>query len=259
MNYDTSIVSEFAYLLYRCMRLYTNWFITNPMWDWFLYCVCMSAVAPVIVIGTEAYLMDWMNSSGGWLTGFINSFVNVVIFNYYFEKVCQENSLDLVRQEHLAAWFYGDDNIWSVSDTVAPFFTMKKLGAFISKNFGMEYTTAEKTEIKNDFVNIDDLEFLCRKFKKWQDGDMLYHAQLAEDSISQMLLWLRKPKRGVTIEQQMAINVEQALMEYYHYGQQRFELERKELYDYSTRFNIPWKAKEFGDYHRRFADNALYC
>lgn len=258
-NYDTSIVSEFAYLLYRCMRLYTNWFITNPMWDWFLYCVCMSAVAPVIVIGTEAYLMDWMNSSGGWLTGFINSFVNVVIFNYYFEKVCQENSLDLVRQEHLAAWFYGDDNIWSVSNIVAPFFTMKKLGAFISKNFGMEYTTAEKTEIKNDFVNIDDLEFLCRKFKKWQDGDMLYHAQLAEDSISQMLLWLRKPKRGVTIEQQMAINVEQALMEYYHYGQQRFELERKELYDYSTRFNIPWKAKEFGDYHRRFADNALYC
>jgi hypothetical protein len=258
-NYDTSIVSEFAYLLYRCMRLYTNWFITNPMWDWFLYCVCMSAVAPVIVIGTEAYLMDWMNSSGGWLTGFINSFVNVVIFNYYFEKVCQENSLDLVRQEHLAAWFYGDDNIWSVSDTVAPFFTMKKLGAFISKNFGMEYTTAEKTEITNDFVNIDDLEFLCRRFKKWQSGDMLYHAQLAEDSISQMLLWLRKPKRGVTIEQQMAINVEQALMEYYHYGQQRFEQERAALYDYSVRFNIPWKAKEFGDYHRRFADNALYC
>jgi hypothetical protein len=260
-NYDTSIVSEFAYLLYRCLRLYTNWYITNSLWDWYLRCICMSAVAPVMVIGTEAYLMDWMNSSGGWLTGFINSFVNVVIFNYYFETVCQQNNLDLVREEHLAAWFYGDDNAWSVSDTMKPYFTMRKLGDFISKNFGMEYTTAEKTEIKDDFITIDQLEFLCRRFKKWDPESSLYHAQLSEDSIAQMLLWIRKPKAssGVSVQQQLSINVEQAMMEYYHYGQQRFEAERQLLYQYSVRYTIPWQVKEFSEYHRRFSDGVLYC
>jgi hypothetical protein len=258
-NYDTSIVSEFGYLLYRCLSRYTNWFISNPLWNWRLYCVCMSAVSPIMIIGDEAYLLDWMNSSGGWLTGFINSFVNVVVFNFYFETVCQENQLDLIREEHLAAWFYGDDNIWSVSDVVAPFFTMKRLGDFILKNFGMTYTTAEKTEIKDDFCSLSSLEFLCRRFVKWDKDSELYHAQLSQDSISQMLLWLRAPKKGVSVAEQMSINVEQAMMEYYHYGPEVFAEKQQKLYSYSVRFGVPWKAQTFEQYHRRFADGILSC
>jgi hypothetical protein len=125
----------------------------------------------------------------------------------------------------------------------------------------MEYTTAEKTEIKDDFITIDQLEFLCRRFKKWDPEASLYHAQLSEDSIAQMLLWIRKPKAssGVSVQQQLSINVEQAMMEYYHYGQQRFEAERQLLYQYSVRYTIPWQVKEFSEYHRRFSDGVLYC
>lgn len=259
-NYDTSIVSEFAYLMYLCLRQYTLWYLEDPLLDWYLFCMCMSCVAPIAVICGEAYLMDWMNPSGNWMTGFFNSFVNNVIFNYFFEYLCQTKSLgSLVREDHLATWFYGDDNMWGVSELLSSHFTMKTLGEFIYEKFGMTYTTPSKKAIEVEFLDLTEIDFLCRRFQKWNPNDSLYHAPLAEDSIHQMLLWLRKPARGVSISDQMAINVDTALMEYYHYGEERFNVEQQKLYKYSRHFNIPWKAKEFAHYHRRFVDGVLHC
>lgn len=250
-GYDTSISGPFAFGLYRAMQWYSGW---EGKLGWYLFNVCMSAVAPYLIINREAYWMDWMNSSGGWLTGFLNSFVNVVIFNAFFFYLCQTNDLgDLDRRMELICIFYGDDNLWAVSELMSKYFTMKTLAEFIWESFGMKYTTPSKDEITDDFLEFDDLEFLCRKFTKTGN---LYHAPLSEDSIEGMLLWIKKPT-DKTIDEQLAVNVEQAMMEYYHYGKELFEQKKKHIQMYCNRYSIAYNAHSYDEYHERWAHGIL--
>jgi hypothetical protein len=208
-----------------------------------------------MVINGEVYQLDWMNSSGGWLTGFLNSFVNCIIFNAFFRYLCITHELgDLIRSEYLICEFYGDDNMWTVADMFEGLFTMPLLAEFIFENFGMVYTTPEKTAIAGDYMTFEEMTFLCRRFVK--DGTRVF-APLDEASIHGMVLWLRKPVKGVSFSAQLAINVEQAAMEFFHHGQEKFIKNTLRLQEYCRIYNIPYTGKSYEYYYERWSQGCL--
>lgn len=252
-GFDSGIIAKFGYALYLAMKWYIN--SGDPLYDWYLYNVCMSSIAPIFVINGECYWSDWMNSSGGWLTGFLNSFVNSCIFNAFHWWVCQENNLgERSRLVDLVCAFYGDDNLWSVCDDLKEFITMKTLGDFIWACFGMKYTTAQKTEIDVDFLEFDDLEFLCRRFRPRGN---LYTAPLDKESIFGMLLWIKKSNIRTPADQ-LAINVEQAMMEFFHYGPETFRREEKRIRTYCDIYNIAYTAGSYEYYEDRWGTGMMH-
>lgn len=251
-NYDSSILSEFAYGLYECLKWYTQW--DDPFLLWCLRCVCIASVAPFMVIIRELYWMDWMNSSGGWLTGFLNTFVNCVIFNAYVMYVNMKFGMSFDEAEVFIKFFYGDDNIWAVEDAFVPYCDMFKLNEFIFEHFGMTYTTPEKAGITKPFLEYEELSFLCRTL----GGDEDCHAKLSRDSITGMLLWIRKPKRGVSETTQLCINIEQAAMEWYHYGLETFNKETSHMKEYCKYFGIPYTGLSWDEYQARWHDSITY-
>jgi hypothetical protein len=251
-GFDSGITSKFGHALYLAMKWYIN--SGDSLYNWYLYNVCMSSIAPIFVINSECYWSDWMNSSGGWLTGFLNSFVNACIFNAFHWFVCQTNGLgDRSRLEDLVCAFYGDDNLWSVCDDLKDLINMETLGEFIWEVFGMTYTTTSKGKIDSKFVDFDNLEFLCRKFRPRGN---LYTAPLAEESIHGMLLWIKKSSLRTPADQ-LAINVEQAMMEYYHYGQEKFEREEQRIRFYCEEYNVPYTAGSYEYYDDRWGTGIM--
>jgi len=251
-GFDTSIAMKFGFGLYLAMRWYMQ--IRDQRMLWYVYNVCMSSVAPYMVINDQVYWMDWMNSSGGWLTGFLNSFVNVVIFNSFFWYICKENELgDHDRLQHLVCCFYGDDNLWSVSDMFKKYVTMTALSDYITNAFGMMYTTPSKGEIDQDFIPFEELEFLCRKFKKRGN---IYNAPLALSSVHGMLLWIRKSSIRTPLDQ-LAVNVEQAMMEMYHHGPEAFYEEERLLMKYCSHYGVSYTGLTYDEYHSRWCTGML--
>jgi len=98
---------------------------------------------------------------------------------------CQE-FFDARPEEFFRLWVYGDDNIWSILEKYSKYFNMQFLEEYIYEFFGMEYTTPAKTKINSPFIEVEDLEFLCRKFVL--QGTML-RAPLNVDSIYSMLMY----------------------------------------------------------------------
>lgn len=260
-NFDTSIRQVFAYGLFSAFRWYAQW--TDEKMNWYLYCITFASVGPLLIITCEVYFMNWANGSGQWLTGVLNSFANVLMSNWFyrcevsrtmFSSPSFQSYITLINQ-YLKRGFYGDDNVGAVHPDLVGVVTMPKMSKFIYENFGMTYTTPGKSSCTKDYLEWEEIDFLCRRFQRSHGT----HAPLSLESIHGMVLWIRKPQRGMSVEQQLAINVEQACMEYYHHGRDVFEKEKLRLWRYSKKYAIPFLARTWEEYHQRFAEGILMC
>jgi hypothetical protein len=250
-GFDSSIVSEIAYLLGKAFLWYSG---ARGVHAQLIMAACMSSVAAIMVVGDTVYDMDWMNSSGGWLTGVLNSFANVVIFNSFWYKLQGEHPdlfEDKTVAQHMRRVFYGDDNLWAIHDSLSGVFTMQALSKYIYETFGMTYTTPDKSDVTTPFLELDDLEFLCRKFRK--EGSVVF-APLSRDSICGMLHWVRKPsaKTGLTLRTQLEQNIEVASMEYFHYGKAVYDVETELLKDFCDKTYHSFTGLPFLSYKERY-------
>jgi len=253
-DYDTSQCTWLGWALgMACVPFYRL-----PKGSWEENCVryaCQSALCPLLVIGSQLYWLDYYNSSGGWLTGFLNSFVGIFIVNtafFYAQAKSGDPDFQKVRRRDvMSLWVYGDDNVWSIIQKFGKYFNMEFLTDFVFKMFGMGYTTAAKDVVRSPFIEREDLEFLCRKFVK--DGNIV-RAPLARDSIVSMLMWIQKPSPllGISLEDQFLINVETACQEWYQYGEETFEKETEHMRLYLGELGIRWPGKTFAHYRDRF-------
>jgi len=257
-NYDTSENPWFGWMLGEaCAPFYR--FPTGSFEDDCIRAVCESALAPLLVILDTVFWMDYFNSSGGWLTGFLNSFVGVVILNaacYYQQAKHEQDDPEFAyadRKRIFPFEIYGDDNIWKIKRKYSKYLDMVFLKQFIYDVFGMDYTTPTKGLVDKPFLEEKDVSFLCRRFVP--DGSLV-RAPLAVESIHGMLLWIKKPVFGVSVEQQFIINVETACQEWFHYGRKRFEEETSHMKDYMRRYiNCPWPGKSYNHYLERWLEN----
>jgi hypothetical protein len=256
-NYDTSINYWMGWIIGKlCV-----WKIGMPVgtiyYDSVMF-ACLSSLAPMLVVLDKVFWMDYFNSSGNWLTGFINSCADIIIFNFTTRLIIANNKEDCqgleekFRSELMTLIVYGDDNVWKIlNDRFAKHFNMVSLKAYIFELFGMEYTTPTKGLIDKPFLEPEEISFLARKFK--QEGGNL-KAPLDEDSIYSMLNWYRKPspESELTDDQQYSQNIEMAMQEFFHYGRQRFEIEEVKLRNHCLEIGLEYPALSFEHYQLRW-------
>jgi hypothetical protein len=260
-NFDSSQYAMFGvWLGEACAPMYR--FPKGSFEDRCIRAVCMSAVAPLLVVIDKVYWMDYDNASGNWLTGFLNSFVNVLMFNFILHQIQYEHRDDdpefyrASRRAILILMVYGDDNVWGMFKKYSKYFNMKIFAKWVYELFGMTYTKATKGDIDSDFTLKEDMSFLCRKFKV-EGGNV--KAPLDEDSIYSMLMWIREPSKTavpqVTLEDQFQINLETACQEWYHYGRERFEIETTKMRNFCRQIGINYPGQDYSVYSNRWLDH----
>lgn len=252
---DTSERSWMGWLLgYACCRVFgyvPGTFNYNKVMAF-----CKTALAPLLIIFDSIYWMDYYNSSGGWLTGFLNSFCSIVMFNYSL-MICQDDSNDeefkkAQRDAILAAIFYGDDNVWTILKKFIEFFNMIIFAKIAFDVFGITYTTPSKGAIIAPHSPLSELTFLARSFRR--DGERVF-APLEPSSIYGMVLWVKKPKKSATraqINAQFCENVETAMKEWFHHGREKFDLEEQRLSEVCRQNGLPYLGKSFAHYESRW-------
>jgi len=225
----------------------------------YVQAACLSCVGPILVIVSEVYDLSFSNPSGQWPTGIFNSFVNVISFNFFFWFVVQshiETDPELgnySRREAMPLIVYGDDNMAGVIKRFQKLCTMPEYAEFVFRFFGYRYTKPDKSEITENFMNREDVEFLARRFR--QEGGNI-KAPLSEASIQSMCYWIREPAKdnpeGMTLESQFLVNLEQAHQEWYHYGKTRFDLEADRIKAMCLELGISYPGKSYRHYSERW-------
>lgn len=257
-GYDTSIQSFFGTLLAKAFnRMYQ--YDESSLNYRILLAVCKSTIAPILIIGNEVYWMDYFNSSGGWCTGVLNSFVNIMIFNFiwfYLQSTIDDEEFKKTRiSKAMTRKVYGDDNVANIHPRWAKYFNMHVLEELVFEFFGMRYTTPSKGVIDKPFLDITELEFLKRKFRV-ENGNV--HCPLDKESIYNMLLWIKTPKlidgERASLAEQLAINVEVAAREFYHYGREDFEQETSKLRAACKKYNVMYTGHSYDYYEERWLE-----
>nr|DAZ87863.1 TPA_asm: hypothetical protein [Dendrolac virus] len=195
--------------------------------------------------------------SGVPITAVVNSLANSILFRLAFLEIAIKEfgevkgkvvAVDFDKYVSLKA--YGDDHILRVSKLV-PWYNMPAISEYYS-SIGLEYTTATKGAILDQYTFEDDLQYLKRKFVL--RGGKCY-APLDRNSINEMINWVRKSKDPIEAMRQ---NVVAACLEMSHYPKNEWN----EFYDkvqFASReigFPCPnlnfdvchWLIREGGDY-----------
>lgn len=196
--------------------------------DFYRYrCIARSCLQTYLVYGKYVYRLYDGICSGHYLTSFANTFFNNVIHECCFH-ILKPEDCKLKFREVVKIIFYGDDNLGKVAQEIAEWFNMQTLEKAFDVYFGMNYTNANKTAVNQPFVSLKEVDFLSRKFKIEERtvGSVSYRevfSPLSEEAIYGMLSWVRKPTEpGVTVMDQLKINIDTAQREIYQHGEERY-------------------------------------
>jgi len=225
----------------------------------YVQAACLSCVGPILVIVSDVYDLAFSNPSGQWPTGIFNSFVNVISFNFFFwyavqtHKEADPEMENYSRRQAMPLIVYGDDNMAGVIKRFQKICTMPLYAEFVFRFFGYKYTRPDKSEITDNFMKREEVEFLARKFR--QEGGNI-KAPLSEASIQSMCYWIREPAKdnaeGLTVDSQFLVNLEQAHQEWYHYGKERFDLEADRIKTMCRDLGISYPGKSYRHYSERW-------
>lgn len=134
--------------------------IREKLWSMLVYCVHLSR--------DKAYMVTHSLPSGVFGTSDFGSTYLAIIFRYLWMKMAPKELATMrAFNENVRIVFYGDDNIWSVTNEAAAFWTMQRLTDEFKK-VGMEYTDAAKSGDMADFKDLTQVQFL-KRFFKWSD------------------------------------------------------------------------------------------
>nr|BCT87061.1 polyprotein [Grapevine fanleaf virus] len=171
------------------------------------------------ICGNQVYATEAGIPSGCALTVVLNSIFNELLMRYCFKKIvppvykeCFDRCVVLIT--------YGDDNVFTVAQSVAAHFTgdalkgqMAKLGVTITDGKDKSLSTIPARPLL-------EMEFLKRGFSKGSGG--LIHAPLEKLSIMSSLVYIRSD--GSDLLQKLLDNVNTALVELYlHADRDYFE------------------------------------
>lgn len=133
------------------------------------------------------YEVDGTLPSGHWMTSILNSFYNASVMRYCWVKQKGLSELFNFRQ-NVAAVYYGDDFLSSPNDKHLDF-GLGCLQKWVA-NLGLKMTDEDGNENGADFKGVDEVTFLCRRFRVDDDGVAWMALDL--DSIYDMFNWKKK-------------------------------------------------------------------
>lgn len=156
--------------------------------------------------------------SGHPLTVIINSLVNSLYMRYAYLNLNPLKEVGTFKS-NVNLFTYGDDNIMGISDN-APWFNHTNIQEEMSK-IGVEYTMADKTSDSIPYINIQDCNFLKRKWVYDKDVGA-YLCPLELNSIYKSLC-IGVPSKTICPEEQMVNIISSANTEFFFHGKEFFE------------------------------------
>lgn len=194
--------------------------------------------------GRAVYRVRKGNPSGIPLTGIINSLVNSLIARYTFVVLGRSHGLHVtMRDFHLNVIFksYGDDNLFGVSREY-PWFNMCTISTCL-KEVGIIYTPADKSEIRSEFVALEDLTYLKRNFVHL-DGKWV--GPLDIDVIRESIMWMRNDN-PLSSDEAISATYRSAIFEMTHHGKAAFLEYRNQVVKYANTKNVRLDHYEYDD------------
>lgn len=222
-----------------------------------LQCIAEDVAYPLTDFNGDLIEFFGTNPSGQPLTVIVNSIVNSLYVRYCYLELNPKKEVHTFKK-NVALMTYGDDNVFGVSKNI-DWFHHTSVQTVLS-SIGVEYTMADKHTASVPFIHIDNISFLKRSWR-WDHDVEAFLCPLEEGSIRKMLtIWI--PSKTISADLQMASVIESALNEWFFYGKQKFEEERKFLVDLATENDLlnSCRASTFPSWeelYERFWKNSL--
>lgn len=180
-------------------------------------CVSYDTAFPMTNFNGTLVQFFGSNPSGHPLTVIINSLVNSLYLRYCYAR-CGGSLEDFSAD--VAAMTYGDDNIMG---SRVSWFNHTAIQQHLG-SIGITYTMADKEAESVPFISINEANFLKRSWR-WEERYGMFCAPLAESSIQKSLTtWVRS--KSISPEEQAAATLDSACREFWHFGKDRFDVER---------------------------------
>lgn len=156
--------------------------------------------------------------SGNALTVIINCIFNKLVMTlaYLDAKKDLGEACHNDFNTHVAMQCYGDDNVLSVSDAMAPYYNQATVTEILAK-YGLTYTDECKTGQVTDFRPFADVAYLKRKFEKDQYG--IYRAPISLETIREMTYYVKTERDLPTFT---ITNIQMALFELALHGRTKY-------------------------------------
>lgn len=231
-GFETVVTWLLFYLVNPLIKkVYTGWSL-----DYAAYVIVATINALRFESGKGRFL-GWQNTSGNWLTTWINTLANmgffstVLIANALMRDLDPRNVLRLLKIK-----LYSDDNL-----TALPYswWNSEMLSESFKKMFNIELTGNDKGVIAQA-KQIWECTFLSRGFRK--EGGQVY-APLAMDSLFSQLYYVRIPKKNLGdsrfMYQQLQQNLDNVFRELMEYPLDEAEKFKEEIVDFIVSNGIP--------------------
>jgi len=171
------------------------------------------------VIGDDLYQWSHAMPSGTYLTAFLNTLINWIIF-CYFCLISGMRASDFLK--NVEGIVLGDDHVYSVSPKYS-YLNQTVFKEFVQQH-GMVYTDESKSDAEHVFRPLTEVEFLKRKFVFDVDLNR-WMAPLSFDSIAEMMNWVRTK---IPLPVALKLNYQCVLRELCMYNEEKFsECKRK--------------------------------
>jgi hypothetical protein len=191
-----------------------------------LYCIAEDTAYAWVQFDGDLIMFFGSNPSGHTLTVIINSLVNALYLRYCWIILNPKHTCSDFKK-FVAALTYGDDNSIGVSGKT-PWFNHTAIAKVLA-TIGVTYTMADKEAQSVPFIHIDNISFLKRTWR-WDEDVGAYLAPLDEESIRKSLC-MTIPSKSISREMQMVQSITGNMNEFFFYGKQRFNEERKYFVD----------------------------
>nr|QJI52050.1 MAG: polymerase polyprotein [Dicistroviridae sp.]QKN89001.1 MAG: RNA-dependent RNA polymerase [Riboviria sp.] len=192
--------------------------------------------------------------SGFVATAEVNSlYVNIIFRCAYLmlarlHKQAGDNMETFNKKVKLVA--YGDDNIYSVSPDIISWFNMNTITAMM-KQFGMDYTPADKSDDARPHKTITEVSFLKRYFRRVDTRSGLTPAYMCPadlESRLEMLNWTKS--KGVDSSPEEAMVITDVLKELAMHGCRVYDDYAPKIVRHAIQANITGFVDEGPTYHQ---------
>jgi len=192
------------------------------------------------------------NPSGNPLTVVLNTIVGMSYLMLAFMELSRRNNrLDLTTRDFnrlVAALIYGDDNIYSIDESIIDWYNPMTLSEFFAEH-GIEYTTADKSGAAQSVKDVKDLRFLKRGWRPDEIYPKVLHAPIDTDTIYEMLNWIRECPNE---REQMYVQIDTALREARAHGVKFFDSFREEINSALAKVDLPPVGNDYGRFQEEF-------
>jgi len=234
-----------------------RWYKQYPTWkeeDDVVRRVLISEVVDTLVlVDGELVIMHQSLPSGFQLTIDMNNLINEFYHCYVWLTLAERYQKELCDP----SYFYdcvciicmGDDVLTSCVDGVS-WWTMENI-ALVFKEYGIQYTSADKSDVLGLAKPIEEVSFCKRGFRRHPNARHIWMAPLEMMSLMNPTNWIHD--KNLTKEDATVANAEGAVREAYYHGRRGFEEVRRNLAARLARVGLELKdARDYDYYDEKF-------